>query len=171
MSWRRGADRYGDVIPGSADGSLRDGAGEAYVAAGHMDVDGWDERYIGKGIWELRPHIDDTYHNKIPMTGAAVEVTAHIPINFRLVRFEWKHLTAALVDGTDATEAMLIRDDNIPIPNLRWRLYYEAASVSSTTIVAFGEGYEYYRADFILRFNTTTTDWIAPILVLQELKP
>ena len=138
-----------------------------------MDVPNWMVTYIGKGIWELRPAVDATYHNKLPMTGNAVTLGAYVPVNHRLIKFEWKHLDENLVDGTDACAAMLNRDDYIPSPpsGVLWRLYYEAASTASTTIVPFGEAYEYKRCRYQISFNTTNGDWIVPILYLQELKP
>jgi hypothetical protein len=161
--------QWGDLI-GEADGAHRDGAVEApYVTAGHMDVPDWKSRYIGKGIWELRPL--GTYPGKLAQTGADMSVDARVPANHRLVRFEWKHLTSLLVDGTDATEALLLRDDYEPLGAILWRLYFEAASISSTTIVPFGEGYEYMACTYRLTFHTTQGDWIVPILYVQELKP
>jgi hypothetical protein len=163
---------YGDVLPGTAPRVMNDGQAEVFVASRIKGgIDGWETRYVAKGIWELRPNIDATYHNKIPMTGNAVETICRIPTAFRLIRLEWKHLSDTLVDDTTATAAIMYRDDNKPISNLRWRLYYEAASASSTTLELFGEGYEYGPADLILSFNTTNGHWIAPIIYIQELKP
>ena len=150
---------------------MRDGGGEVFVATRFAgSVDGWSTRYLAKGIVELRPNVPAN-PGKLAMTGNAVTSTARIAFPHRLVKLEWKHLDENLVDGTDACAAIMSRDDFMPLPNVLWRLYYEAASTASTTIVPFGESYEYYRCDYILSFNTTNGDWIAPILYLQELKP
>lgn len=155
---------------GAPDAAGVDGSPQTYPQSGHMDVPGWRVKYVGKGIWELRP--DTANHpDKLAMTGAAVTIDAYIPISHRLIRLEWKHLDENLVDGTDATAAVFNRDDYEPLAGILWRLYYEAASASSTTVVPFGEGYEYYRCRYQLSFNTTAGDWIIPILWLQEIKP
>ena len=163
--------RFGDILTGDPDSVGRDGLpGAPFVQSGNMDVPGWRKRYVARGIWELRPDTAD-HPDKLPMTGAAVTLDAHIPVNHRLIRFEWKHLDENLVDGTDATAAMLNRDDYEPLSGVLWRIYYEAASISSTTVVPFGESYEYYRCRYQVSFNTTNGDWIVPILYVQELKP
>jgi hypothetical protein len=162
---------YGDRVPrNNTDADLADGAGEVFVGSRMSGaVDGWSTRYIAKGIWELRPV--GAYPGKLLMTAGAVTSTAKIPFAHRLVKMEWKHLDENLVDGTDATAAILSRDDYIPLGNVLWRLYYEAASVSSTTVVPFGEAYEYYGCSYVLSFNTTNGDWVIPVLWVQELKP
>ena len=165
--------RWGDIFNARDPDNLgADGSPMTFVQSGHLDVPGWEARYIGKGIWDLIPQASSYY--KMEMTAAAVTLDCRIPIGHRLVRFEWKHTSALYADSVDATAAILSRIDYVmPLGAavILWRLYYEAASTSSSTVVPFGEGYEYLAATYRLSFNTTNTDLIFPRLWIQEIKP
>jgi hypothetical protein len=128
-------------------------------------VNDWEGKLIGKGIWQYEPLPNTAPY--LTMTGSAVTLDAYIPTGHRLVRFEWKHTTSAGVDGLDATAVILSRIDK----TLLWRIYAEAASTSSTTVVPFGEGYEYHNCRYRVSFNTSNTDLVYPKLWVQEVKP
>ena len=139
--------------------------------ASTMDVQGWEATYIGKGVWRIIP--GTAADRCMTMTGAAVTLLAPIPINHRLIRFEWKHTDDAYANSAVATEAIMSRLDYEPNSvgaALEWRLYYEAASTSSTTVVPFGEGYEYVSCQYKVSFNTTNGHFIWPEFWIQEIK-
>ncbi len=139
--------------------------------ASTLDVSGWEATYIGKGVWRLLP--GTAADRCMTMTGAAVTLRAPIPINHRLVKFEWKHTDDAYADSAAATEAIMSRLDYEPQyvgTALKWRLYYEAASTSSTTVVPFGEGYEYVSCIYEVSFNTTNGHFVWPEFWIQEIK-
>ena len=125
---------------------------------------------MGKGIWQLIPYATPA-DNCIIMTGSAVTKLIPIPINHRLIRLEWKHTTGAYADDATATAVIFARHDMEPTyANLWWILYQEAASTSSTTVVPWGEGYEYLACQYRLSFNTTNGHFIFPKLWIQEVK-
>ena len=140
--------------------------------SGRVDISGWAADYVGKGIWQIIPSYGNPEDNCIIMTGNAVTMLAHIPINHRLVRIEWKHTDSSYADNATATAASFSRHDYRPgYANLWWIMYQEAASTSATTIVPFGEGYEYLSCDYLFSFLTTNGHFIFPKLWIQEVKP
>ena len=139
--------------------------------ASTMDIQGWEATYIGKGIWRILP--GTAASRSMAMTGSAVTLLAPIPINHRLVRFEWKHTDSAYAENTAATAASMKRLDYEPGyvgAALKWTLYSEAASTAATTVVPFGEGYEYVSCMYEVSFNTTNGHFIWPEFWLQEIK-
>lgn len=141
--------RYPDQTPGLTD---------------RLAVLGWEARPIGMGIWGLIP----SPIRYMTMTGSAVTLNAAVPIAHRLVRFEWKHTNSSQADAAGATAAILGTMDSAT--NLQTIIYAEAASTSANTVVPFGEGYEDYFTTYVLSFNTSNTDLIYPMLVIQELR-
>ena len=140
--------------------------------SGRMDVERWEATYVGKGVWTLIPGTPDD--RCMIMTGNAVTLDAMIPINHRLIKLEWKHTDGSYVDSVVATAASLSRVDQEPTyagAGLYWVLYAEAASTAATTVVPFGEGYEYLNCRYRLTFTTTNEHFIFPRLWLQEIKP
>jgi len=138
--------------------------------AGRLDIEGWEAIYVGKGIWQILP--GTPADRCITMTGGVVTKLCHIPVNHRLVRFEWKHTDGAYADNATATAAIFSRHDYEPgYANLWLVLYQEAASTSSSTVVPWGEGYEYLSCDYEFSFNTTAGHFIFPKLWIQEVKP
>jgi len=140
--------------------------------AGRMDVEGWEARYVGKGVWDLIPGTPSD--RCMTMIGSAVTLDARVPIDHRLIKFEWKHTDSAYADSVVATAATLSRrdyDPNYAGAGLYWVIYNEAASTSATTVVPFGEGYEYLSAIYRLTFNTTNGHFIFPRIWIQEIKP
>ena len=140
---------------------------------GRLDVTGWEAKYIGKGLWNLLPGTNAD--RCMVMTGQAVTRDAHIPIPHRFVRFEWKHTDSSYADSVVATAAYLYRVDNEPsyvtsTTGLQWTMYGEAASTASTTIVPFGESYEYLDCIYRLSFSTTEGHFIFPKLWIQEIR-
>lgn len=137
-----------------------------------VDVQGWTARYVGKGIWDLIPGTPDD--RCLVMTGNAVTLNAQIPVNHRLVRFEWKHTDGGYVDSSDACGAILYRIDYEPTyagAGLFWRMYGEVSTTESTTIVPFGEGFEYMSCIYQVSFQTTQGHFIFPRLWIQEVRP
>ena len=136
-----------------------------------VDIIGWYANYVGKGMYQVVPNGPGA-DRCMTMTGNAVTLLAHIPINHRLVRFEWKHTDGSYVDSAVATAVTFQRHDYEPVyANLWWTLYSETASTAATTVVPYGEGYEYVSTDYLLTFTTTNGHFIFPKLWIQEVKP
>ena len=136
---------------------LQPGLQGAYQGGGNF-------RYIGKGIYEVFMH-PTTY---IAQTGSAVTYDLEVGFNHRLIKFQWKHTDN--VNADNAAAAAIILYSKCPVTSLLSTLYSEAASTSSTTIVPFGEGYEYLARTYRISTNTTNTHRVYPVLWVQEMR-
>jgi hypothetical protein len=120
--------------------------------------------YVGKGIYQV--FLQPTRY--IAMTGSPVTQDLEIPFNHRLVKVCWKHTDANNADNGAATAAILY--EVCPISGLLFQLYAEAATTSSSTLVPFGEAYEYPSRTYRYSFNTTNNHRIYSSLFVQELR-
>jgi hypothetical protein len=131
-------------------------------------ISGWRGKSFGKGLWQLVPQPT----TQMEMTGSAVTLDAFIPIPHRLCKFEWKHTDSSDVDNTAAVAIILSRLDQTAASvlgsPLLTQIYAEAANTSASTVIYYGEGFEYATCTYRISGNTTNGHHIYPIITIQE---
>lgn len=121
----------------------------------------WDQEFIGKRQYVLRLKA-----KTITMTGSAVTRALTILEWHRIIKIEVKHTDSAKDDSTDALTWYLERKFFDCSSGIALASY--TSSTISDFIEAFGEKFEYPRAEYELSFNTTNTDLIYLEVYIQK---
>ena len=135
------------------------GGGKALPAG--VPAGGWQSLPLGQDMFWMYP---TTY---IEQTGAAVEVALDIPFNFKLIAILLEHTDSSDALSTDAltwsfnvaTRVGLAQ--NFPIVSY-------TASVTSQFLEIFGDDFVYPQGGYVLSMDTTNTDRVRVVLVLQR---
>lgn len=128
-----------------------------------LEITGWNAHFIGKRLFEIDKTGQSTKY--IAMTGSVVNTDIKLQYNFRLVRIELKHTDTNKADSTDSLSATISRK-KYGLWNV---LAQNTAIVKADADFLFGETYEFLQTELRLALNTTSTDRIYVVIVIQLL--
>lgn len=103
----------------------------------------------------------------IEQTGAAVEIALDIPWNFKLIAILLEHTDSSDALSTDA----LTWSFNIATRTglaVNFPIVSYTSSITSQFLEVFGNDYVYPQGEFILSTNTTNTDRVRVIIIVQR---
>lgn len=120
-------------------------------------------RNLGLNKYELAPLASDGY---IVQTGAAVTTYLELPVAHELIRVELKHTDNVDADSVDALTYSIARRAT---GNIFLVLASGAAVVVADIIETFGEDYPFGSSYYRLVTDTTNTDRIYPIVIIEAL--
>ena len=128
----------------------------------------WIAENIGKNIYKVYPEISGNPY--ITMTGSNDDTELPIGSPHRWIRAEFRNADSSNADSGDYCELTISRETTKTKPaQFSDILFQEYGIIVTHFTEPFGEGYEYEASVWRIRFRSTATNRIYPVLYIQKL--